>query len=57
MLLDPTFVPTKVVDLDTADDYVEFIKISNANMLASENEFNTDMVTNFIPELLAQRNI
>lgn len=45
-LLNPNYVPIKVVDLDTAPDYVEFIKTANANMLASENEFNTEMTFN-----------
>ena len=31
-----------VVDLDTAVDYVDFIKNSIKNIIASENEFNID---------------
>ena len=35
----PMEIPS-VVDLDTADDYVDFIKNSIKNIIASENEFN-----------------
>jgi hypothetical protein len=31
-----------VVDLDTAVDYVDFIKNSIKNIITSENEFNID---------------
>jgi len=31
-----------IVDLDTAENYVDFIKNSIKNIIASENEFNID---------------
>ena len=39
MLGKPMEIPA-VVDLDTADDYVNFIKNTIKNVIASENEFN-----------------
>lgn len=56
-LLDPNYVGTQIIDLDTSENYVDFIKQSNANMISSENEFNTqnDVVTAMIPELLENR--
>lgn len=39
MLGKPMEIPA-VVDLDTADNYVDFIKNTIKNVIASENEFN-----------------
>lgn len=39
MLGKPMEIPS-VVDLDTADNYVDFIKNTIKNVIASENEFN-----------------
>jgi hypothetical protein len=44
-LRNPNFVPPRIVDLDTTEDMVEYYKVANANMLQSENEFNTDLKT------------
>lgn len=41
MLGKPIDIPA-VVDLDTAPDYVDFIKNSITNLIKSENEFNID---------------
>lgn len=43
--------PPTFVDLDTAPDYVDFVKNSIKNMLASENEFNDDSLTEIISKL------
>lgn len=42
-LRNPGFVPPRVVDLDTAEDMVEYYKVANANMLQAENEFSTTL--------------
>jgi hypothetical protein len=42
-LRNPGFIPPRVVDLDTAEDMVEYYKVANANMLQAENEFSTTL--------------
>lgn len=42
-LRNPNFQPPPIVDLDTAEDMVQYYKVSNANMLNAENEFSTTL--------------
>lgn len=53
MLGKPIEVPN-VVDLDTAPDYVNFIKNTIKNVIASENEFNIDGKENLIRNVFSE---
>lgn len=53
MLGKPIQIPN-IVDLDTAPDYVDFIKNTIKNVIASENEFNIDGKENLIKDVFSK---